>query len=261
MTGITSDQPTKEALTSEFYYSIGYCLTKPHDTTEAHLIRFVKALSPLLRAVEANIQRLIQDMGYLPDYDLSIQEAYGHLRERWNALARDYERFLKETGSPDFAFKPAPALSDIPKRAVTEQGERVYPPGSNFDVYKDVRRLVEAGKKEVFLIEPYPNEELFELYLDRLAAGVRCRVLVANPKGPFAVVAKKFTAKAGVILEIRKSADVHDRVLFVDDRCWVIGQSIKDAASKKPTYMTEMKNAPQMRMAYEPAWTAASLCP
>jgi hypothetical protein len=41
-------------------------------------------------------------------------------------------------------------------------------------------------------------------------------------------------------LEMRSSPDVHDRVVFVDQRGWVIGQSIKDAARKKPTYLIEL---------------------
>ena len=38
---------------------------------------------------------------------------------------------------------------------------------------------------------------------------------------------------------------MHDRVLFVDQRGWVIGQSIKDAAAKKPTYLIEL-NEPSL---------------
>jgi hypothetical protein len=49
----------------------------------------------------------------------------------------------------------------------------------------------------------------------------------------------------------------HDRVLFVDDRCWVIGQSIKDAARKKPTYLVEV-TAGQMRNIYDQLWANAT---
>ncbi len=47
-------------------------------------------------------------------------------------------------------------------------------------------------------------------------------------------------------LEMRSRADVHDRAIFLDQRGWVIGQSLKDAARKKPTYMIEL-NEPSLR--------------
>ncbi|MGH7838955.1 MAG: hypothetical protein ACREQC_14180, partial [Candidatus Binataceae bacterium] len=62
-------------------------------------------------------------------------------------------------------------------------------------------------------------------------------------------------------LELRSSADVHDRAVFLDERCWVIGQSIKDAARKKPTYMIEL-DEPLLGVArdiYDRLWTAATV--
>jgi len=36
-------------------------------------------------------------------------------------------------------------------------------------------------------------------------------------------------------LEMPSSADLHDRTVFIDQRGWIIGQSTKDAARRKPT--------------------------
>lgn len=47
--------------------------------------------------------------------------------------------------------------------------------------------------------------------------------------------------------------------MFADDRCWVIGQSIKDAAKKKPTYIVEHSGPVAMRGIYEPLWTGATV--
>jgi hypothetical protein len=62
-------------------------------------------------------------------------------------------------------------------------------------------------------------------------------------------------------LELRSSADVHDRAVFLDQRGWVIGQSIKDAARKKPTYMIELDepllNA--VRNIYNGIWAVAAV--
>jgi hypothetical protein len=42
-------------------------------------------------------------------------------------------------------------------------------------------------------------------------------------------------------------------VLFADGRVWLCGQSLKDAAKKKPTYIVE-HDEPLMRRIYEDVW-------
>ena len=71
------------------------------------------------------------------------------------------------------------------------------------------------------------------------------------------VVAEKFAMRGN--FELRSSKDVHDRVAFADDRCWVICQSIKDAAKKKPTYIVEHSSATSMKGIYEAIWTSAAV--
>jgi hypothetical protein len=48
-----------------------------------------------------------------------------------------------------------------------------------------------------------------------------------------------------------------DRVAFPDDRCFVIGSSIKDAAVKRPTYIVEHSGG-AMREIYEKEWAGAT---
>jgi hypothetical protein len=48
-------------------------------------------------------------------------------------------------------------------------------------------------------------------------------------------------------------------VIFVDQRAWVCGQSLKDAAKKKPTYVVEIEDAGLMRPAYENIWNSATV--
>lgn len=62
-------------------------------------------------------------------------------------------------------------------------------------------------------------------------------------------------------LELRSSADVHDREVFLDQRGWVIGQSIKDAARRKPTYLIEL-DEPLLSAAkdiHNRIWAAATI--
>ncbi len=58
----------------------------------------------------------------------------------------------------------------------------------------------------------------------------------------------------------RKRPRQCSRVLFVDQRGWIIGQSIKDAAKKKPTYLDELED-PSLtaeRDIHDKIWTSAT---
>jgi hypothetical protein len=59
--------------------------------------------------------------------------------------------------------------------------------------------------------------------------------------------------RPGGNLEFRSSTSIHDRVLFVDNRVWLSGQSFKDAARKTPAYIVE-HNESLMRPPYEQIW-------
>jgi hypothetical protein len=130
-----------------------------------------------------------------------------------------------------------------------------YDAGEQYEYYRDVTARLKLAKKEVFIIDPYLSREIFEVYADTITRGVVFRLLSSNVPADVLAVAKKYAA--GGNLDFRTSASIHDRVLFVDNRVWVSGQSIKDAASKKPTYIVEL-DEPSMRQIYEPIWISAS---
>jgi hypothetical protein len=135
--------------------------------------------------------------------------------------------------------------------------EKLYVPGEQYDIWKDLRSILRRAKYKVFVVEPHPNEEIFTLYLDSVPANVSIRILVNQPHGKFMEVARKFVQKFSA--EIRQSPDVHDRHIFVDNRAWVIGSSIKDAATKKPTYMIELLNQDPFRSMYESIFSKATV--
>jgi hypothetical protein len=69
-------------------------------------------------------------------------------------------------------------------------------------------------------------------------------------------LAQKYST--GGNFSFRSSNSIHDRVLFADNRVWLSGQSLKDAAKKKPTYIVE-HDEPLMRSVYETVWKSAML--
>jgi hypothetical protein len=93
--------------------------------------------------------------------------------------------------------------------------------------------------------------------MENLNPLVTVRVLTQRVADPLRLVAEKFSRHGN--FELRSGGDVHDRVVFSDDRCWVIGHSIKDAARNKPTYIVEHSGATAMKGIYEPIWAAATV--
>lgn len=99
------------------------------------------------------------------------------------------------------------------------------------------------------------NAEIFDVYAGSIPRSVKFRLLSNNVSNDVKVLAQKYAS--GGNLQFRVSASVHDPVIFADKRVWVSGQSIKDAAKKKPTYIVE-HDEPPMREIYERIWQSAS---
>jgi hypothetical protein len=145
------------------------------------------------------------------------------------------------------------ALTELRLMLPEPETKGIYEPGDEYAFYRDLKGVLGAAKKEVFLIDNYLSLEIFDLYANLIQPGVLVRMLTDQPKTNLVAVARKYAGRGN--FELRGSADVHDRVVFVDGRCWVIGQSIKDAAKKKPTYMIEHENPGRMQPVYESIWT------
>jgi hypothetical protein len=132
-----------------------------------------------------------------------------------------------------------------------------YDAGDEWAFYKDLKEMLTTAKADIFIVDNYLNTEIFELYAVAVQPGVAFRLLTDQLKGNLEAVARKYAASHSV--ELRTGLDVHDRHIFVDGRCWTVGQSIKDAAKKKPTYMVELSVGlvPTMRKIYEDLWAKA----
>jgi len=161
------------------------------------------------------------------------------------------QRDLPNIKSKVYAFLESQKALDYGKE------EKVYPKGHIYDFYKDIRDITKDAKNEVFVIDAYVDEELLNLYLEKIPIGVKIRILTNKPKGNFVTVAQKFKTRPNVDFEVRKSKDCHDRLFFIDNECWVMGQSIKDAG-KKPTYLIKIKGYDLFRKVFDDLWKNAS---
>jgi hypothetical protein len=150
-------------------------------------------------------------------------------------------------------------MSTLRLRLPEEEIQGVYEAGDQYAFYRDLSSLIQAATKEVLIVDAYLDEDVFNLHVSKVPDGVPVRIL-SNKIGANVETVARMYAKSKP-LELRSSADIHDRAVFVDRQGWVIGQSIKDAANKKPTYIVEL-NEPMLtasRDTYGRIWSTAGV--
>ena len=105
------------------------------------------------------------------------------------------------------------------------------------------------------------DEQVFDTYLSTLSLAVSARLLARDFARSLKASVAAFVTQKKMSVEVRTSQSIHDRVIFVDERsCWVLGQSLKDAAKSKPTYLAPLPNdvAQLKKKDYEKIWAVAT---
>lgn len=137
---------------------------------------------------------------------------------------------------------------------------QAFGPGDVYDFFKALNAALASANKSVFIVDPFLDDQVFDAYLSGIPAGVSIRLLAHKHGGTLKPALQKFVAQHGAEIEIRISHEFHDRVLFIDGlSCWVIGQSLKDAAKSMPTYIAPLSTdvALLKLQHYEGVWSAA----
>jgi len=117
---------------------------------------------------------------------------------------------------------------------------QVYGHNQHYDFLRDLEEIIQSAHSEVFVIDPYFNGQAFATYLGPVGARSSIRVLCSRYSNEVAGHIAAFQAQHGTHLALRKSRDLHDRLVVIDHQdCWVVGGSIKDAG-KNPTYLVPL---------------------
>jgi hypothetical protein len=140
-----------------------------------------------------------------------------------------------------------------------EEIQGFYEPGDEYAFYRDLSSLIQEATQDVLFVDAYLDEKVFDLYVSKVSRGVKVRIL-SNNIAPKVVTVARMYARASP-LELRSSANIHDRAIFLDQRGWITGQSIKDAAKKKPTYLIELDEPllAASRDIYNGIWAVATV--
>lgn len=129
-----------------------------------------------------------------------------------------------------------------------------YAPGDVYRFFADLKAVITQAESEVMVVDPYFNGEAFDAYLSTAKPGLNIRILADYYSKDISSYVEKHKAQFETNIEIRRSKELHDRLVFIDDdSAWIMGGSIKDAG-KKATYLIPL--ATQITIAKKEIYTA-----
>jgi hypothetical protein len=135
-----------------------------------------------------------------------------------------------------------------------------YQPGDVYRFYADLKAIINSAKKEVLVIDPFFDGNSFDAYLSTLQEGITVQILAERYSNDISAYISKHQTQYKSIIELRRSKELHDRLVIVDnDDCWIMGGSIKDAGTKA-TYLIPLA-APlseNKRTIYSEIWGRAN---
>ncbi len=143
---------------------------------------------------------------------------------------------------------------------MTVENEVSFGAGETYDFFRALNKVIASAEKSIFIIDPYLDHTVFDHYLSSRQDNVSVRLLLNHNSENVVPAVEKYVTQHGNVLELRKSNAPHDRVVFIDNfECWLIGQSIKDAAKAKPTYLVQLPPdvVSQKLNNYEEIWSSA----
>jgi len=192
------------------------------------------------------------------------------LVSRWNRLEA-----ISFASAADFLYMPLMRDGQVAKiiglihRGIADLeletpklADQAFAPGAVYDFFKALSAAFGSATTSVFIIDPYLDEQIFDTYLASIPAGLSVRLLAHKYGNLLKPAVQKFTAQHGTNVSVRISQEFHDRIVFVDDlSCWVMGQSIKDAAKAKPTYLLPLPpDIARLKLNhYEAIWNNATV--
>lgn len=144
--------------------------------------------------------------------------------------------------------------------SIPAQKDQIFGPGAVYDFMRALSGIVTSAGNSLLVVDPYLDDQIFDTYLAGTSPSLAVRILTAVYPASLKAALTKFNAQHGRTVEVRKSALLHDRLVFVDGvSCWLLGQSIKDAAASKPTYLAPLSSdlVTAKLAAYELIWQQA----
>jgi len=209
------------------------------------------------------IHKLISSLGLYAPYGNKQQRIDHILKELYLTDKKDFKLFLKtlidnHKLSVEDRFQLNQSLGALGYTFTNDQlkdadkTEIIYSESRPFDAFIDIKKIMANAEKEIKIIDPYIDQGLFTLYLSDVKAQVDIKILSKKVKDKVKAVAKVFKKQKNNF-EIRSTQNIHDRYIIVDNRAWIIGQSIKDAGNK-PLSIIELRDPSNAQTLFSKLW-------
>ena len=205
----------------------------------------------LLAQLRALMERAPDFDEYLPtsrEHMMWLGQAHA-LVSRWNQVEAIQLKVSSDNLSPEIIREDnvatiygvlSRAIADL-EFSVPKKDQVVFAAGKVYDFFRELNKVIETAEATVFIVDPYLDHTVIDHYIKSRKPDVTVKLLLNKNAGDVKAAAVKYTEQYGDVLEIRKSKKIHDRVIFIDGYvCWVVGQSLKDAAKAKPTYLVPL---------------------
>jgi hypothetical protein len=132
------------------------------------------------------------------------------------------------------------ALADLQLKT-SSKPDQVFGPGAVYDFFKALKDVLSTATQTVMVVDPYLDDQVFDTYISGIAASVDVKLLTTKTGDLFKPALDRYQLQHPQSVKARKTKAIHDRVVMIDGRsCWVLGQSINNAAKSKPTYIAPL---------------------
>jgi hypothetical protein len=120
---------------------------------------------------------------------------------------------------------------------------------------KFLRNILAEAKAHVLIVDSWVDETIFDNALDVIPKSTTIKLIYAQARGTFDSRAKRFSTEYPGF-GYRRYKALHDRFMAVDDKGYVLGPSIKDAASNSPALIVELDAKEQrlLRSFFDDLW-------
>lgn len=139
--------------------------------------------------------------------------------------------------------------------------EIAVPEGSPFTAKSQIRELLATASTPVLVVDPYVGVSTLDC-LRSVSTPIRLLTggLPASIESGFDSALTDFK-KEGFQIQVRRVPTLHDRHLAFNDRCWLVGSSLKDAGKKAFHCMEIVDLKADVVQALETKWSASTAYP
>ena len=115
-----------------------------------------------------------------------------------------------------------------------------YNPGEAYRYFADLKQIISGAKEEILLVDPFLDGRTFDACFSDSPEEISIRILTKQYTNEITEYADRHGLQFKSTVEIRKSNELHDRLIMTDrDDCWISGASFKDGGTKT-TYLVPL---------------------